>query len=259
MSDARKARYEMAKLEVENKIKFTQEKLKYLTKELKHDKSASDLYTLLAVMVYHISIIEMYFDQNKIYHSFYDRNSEPLLDKIRKEFVSAFTLTGSFFGRKPPQTLLEPLLPLAEAQKITAKRLLNLFTKMVRSAEKLKKEYGINSRYVNSLADIYGDVCYFILHIVDFRYYFNKVRDLSDEEYADIKDLLDFVGDLLIKVTDNYKEAFNMNKSQAFIEKSLELLDFSEKYYRSTNDNRIADLGRKKEMWERHLNQLKDA
>ncbi|MGL4389170.1 MAG: hypothetical protein ACRCTJ_07250 [Brevinema sp.] len=253
MSDTKKTKYKTAKLEVEDKLLFLQEKTKHLLQELKQERNVNNLYTLLAITIYHSSIIELYFEQNQIYYSFYERNNEPILDKIRKEFVGMSTLTREFFGRKIPQTLHEISIPLAEAQKITPKRLLNLFNKIILLWDKLKKHYGINSRYINTLADIYGDICFFILNIVDFKYYLIKVRNINDSEYHEIKNLLDFIGNFLIKVTENYKEAYNMVNSKNFVLHSLEILAFSEKFFRATNDKRLSDLGRKKEMWERNL------
>ncbi|MGL4562766.1 MAG: hypothetical protein ACRCVW_02785 [Brevinema sp.] len=249
-----KTKYEMAKLDIEQKLLFQQEKLKLISKELKKDQGFKNSYTIIAMVVYHLSIIELYFEQNDIYMSFYQRNSEPILDKIRKEFSSIFSLTGDFFGRKIPNNLTENSSAISELEKFTPKRILNLVTKMDLLYDKLKLSYGLKSRYLNNLANMYGDMCSFILNIIDFKQYFNRIRDIADEEYLYIKNLLDFISNFLIKVADNYMETHNITDSKTFVADSIEILSFTEIYFRMRKDNRLSEVIRKKQTWERLLN-----
>ncbi|MGL4561035.1 MAG: hypothetical protein ACRCV0_01930, partial [Brevinema sp.] len=113
---------------------------------------------------------------------------------------------------------------------------------------------GLKSRYLNNLANMYGDMCSFILNIIDFKQYFNRIRDIADEEYLYIKNLLDFISNFLIKVADNYMETHNITDSKTFVADSIEILSFTEIYFRMRKDNRLSEVIRKKQTWERLLN-----
>lgn len=252
MSDNKKIKFETIKNEFNSKINILQTKIKLLSQDIKKNKTEADKYTALAIIIYHLSIIELYFEHNQAYYSFFNRNSDQILDKIRKEFSSISAITRSFFGHGIPDSLAKHSNSL---EKMSPTRLLNLLKKMDMLYNKLAQAYGVNSRYVTTITSIYGSICEFMLHMVDFKSYIQRSKNLADPENLEIKKLLSFVTDLLLKAGNLYMQSYNLTNSKALILESIAYLNCTEKLLRMLNDPRLEELERKKNSWKRMLSE----
>ncbi len=196
----------------------------------------------------------MYFKQNDMYVSYAGSSNKPVMDVIRKIFAEIDNLLKKYFSvvvsgefskeRTYPKTL----------DKLNPNRILNLLIQLNTYINKLKEGYGITSRYTISVANIYGDICGFMLSMVDFPYYLNHVRDLKHQNYKDIKQTLELVAKMLDSSSGLYIDAYHISEDKEQARRAIQMLKTLETFYRLTNQSdKLPELDRKKHSWERFL------
>ncbi len=248
-----KLKYNQFVLDTKKHIQEYETQINSLKKRFS-DNEITNQYVALSLITYHIKIINMYFKQNDMYMSYAGSSNKPIMDVVRKVFAEIDNLLKKYFSvivsgefskeRTYPKTL----------DKLNPTRILSLLTQLNISINKLIEGYGITSRYTISVANIYGDICGFMLSMVDFPYYLNHVRDLKHQNYIEIKQTLELVAKMLESSGTMYIDAYHISEDKEQARRALLMINTLETFYRLTNQSgKLPELDRKKQSWERFL------
>lgn len=217
----------------------------------------SNRYTALAIVTFQLHIISLYVQQDDEYSLLFEGHNKSILEDSRKIFGEIFMLLKTYFSLQISNEFSKTEEYISELKHLTPQRLLNLISQLEFLCIQLKQKYGPTSKYIISIASIYGNICGFTLNIIDFPKYINIARNLSHEDYTSVKELLQLFEKMLEIGSTLYIDAYQISiddKDQ--VRKALTLLGSLETYSRLIGHKELLEqLERKKHSWERYLSQ----
>ncbi len=216
-------------------------------------------YVCLAIATYQLRIASAYLKLNDMHISLFESSNNNVLESARKTFSEIILLLKTHFDMTLARGFAKNPEYLEELTHLTSQRKLSLLTQFEYLCSHLRDAYGSSSKFLVSLANLYGDTCGFTLNIINIPKCFKVMRDLQHPEYNTIKSLLNLIEKMFTDASQLFMDVHNMtlsesNDSKENIGKALRLLDILEAYYRlAGKQDNLSELHRKQQTWERFL------
>ena len=247
----KKAEYEQFVLNQKNEIKSIEKTIANFNHQLSQDAIANR-YITIAIITNKIKIIDKLYQTNNCYYSLSNKNNEATLDNIRRLFNEITFLLKQYFVVNLAPELSKPEPYLKDLRELTIHRMFNLISALEKSCYNLKTLYGPTSKYITTVAIIYGDICGFFINNIDFQKILIILKDLKNPEYVVARDLFDQVLEMVDKAGDFYIDTYSISNDKEILRKSIHTISFLENVYRITNNtDPLPELKRKKETCER--------
>ncbi|MGL4367243.1 MAG: hypothetical protein ACRCTQ_03025 [Brevinemataceae bacterium] len=224
----KKIDYDMQVSQLQKQIYSNKETIKKLSSKITQYKTTQGYYTVIAIISIYFQTIDHYFEMNTIHQNFYNKSQPTILDKIRKELSTILTLLEQSFGTNLPDDLTTNSELMNSLTLLTPKRLCNFIRKLENECSTLKDAYGINSKYYITSVNLYSKFCNFSVNTTNFKEYFNKLRNLQDADYKDMREHIIFIQQFLDKSSELNIKAYHVSLSKTMVEDALKKLEFLE-------------------------------